>query len=111
LAEPSETAETLLIRREGNEAVYLNELRFRKNTSLPSEYRLTTRNLPPEKAALGQKGIVEGRGLPGRARAGVRVRRTRFAVVFSGRDRCRGSVRADTRVALADSPFRMRPAV
>ncbi len=31
---PSETAETLLIRREGNEAVFLNELKFQKNTAL-----------------------------------------------------------------------------
>src|ERR1035437_4705070 len=31
---PSRTAETLLIRREGNAAVFLNELRFRKNAPL-----------------------------------------------------------------------------
>ncbi len=64
---PSETAETLLIRREGNESVYLNELRFRKNTSLTLRVSLDNTNLPPVKAALGQKGIVEGvdyRGVP-----------------------------------------------
>ena len=31
---PSETAETLLVRREGNEVVFLNELKFQKDTAL-----------------------------------------------------------------------------
>src|ERR1035437_2488868 len=64
---PSETAETLLIRREGNEAVFLNELRFQTNTALNLRNSLEKTNMPAVKAALGQKVIVEGadyRGVP-----------------------------------------------
>src|ERR1035437_1257825 len=64
---PSETAEILLIRREGNEAVFLNELRFQTNTALNLRSSLENTNMPAVKAALGQKGIVEGadyRGVP-----------------------------------------------
>ena len=64
---PSETAETLLIRREGNEAVFLNELKFQKNTALTLRVSLDSTDLPAVKAALGQEGIVEGidyRGVP-----------------------------------------------
>ena len=64
---PSETAETLLIRREGNQAVFLNELKFQKNTALALRVPLNSTDLPAVKAALGQHGIVEGvdyRGVP-----------------------------------------------
>ncbi|MDP1995107.1 MAG: cache domain-containing protein, partial [Ignavibacteria bacterium] len=64
---PSKTAETLIIRREGNEAVYLNELRFHKNSALNLRSPLTNTNLPAVQAALGRKGIFEGvdyRGVP-----------------------------------------------
>ncbi len=64
---PSETAETLLICRDGNEAVFLNELKFRKNTALTLRVSLDNQDLPSVKAVLGQEGIVEGvdyRGVP-----------------------------------------------
>ena len=64
---PSETAETLLVRREGNEAVFLNELRFQKNTALALRVSLDSTDVPAVKAVLGQEGIVEGvdyRGVP-----------------------------------------------
>lgn len=65
---PSRTAETLLIRREGNEVVFLNELRFQKNTALNLRFSLEeNKEMPSVKAALGQEGIVEGidyRGVP-----------------------------------------------
>ncbi len=64
---PSATAETLLVRREGNEVVFLNELRFHKNTALTLRSSLANTNIPAVKAALGQEGIVEGvdyRGVP-----------------------------------------------
>ncbi|MHB9050192.1 MAG: PAS domain S-box protein [Pirellulales bacterium] len=64
---PSETAETLLIRREGNEAVFLNDLKFQKNTALTLRASLDGTDLPAAKAALGQEGVVEGvdyRGVP-----------------------------------------------
>ena len=57
---PSRTAETLLVRREGNNALYLNELRFQKNTALNLRIPLGRRDVPAVKAVLGQEGIVEG---------------------------------------------------
>lgn len=63
----SRTAETLLVRRDGNDVLFLNELRFQKNTALSMRFPLTRTELPAVKAALGQVGIVEGtdyRGMP-----------------------------------------------
>ncbi|MHB0956301.1 MAG: sensor histidine kinase [Pirellulaceae bacterium] len=64
---PSATAETLLVRREGNDAVFLNELKFQKNTALTLRIPLESRDTPAVKAALGEEGIEEGidyRGVP-----------------------------------------------
>jgi PAS domain S-box-containing protein len=64
---PSQTAETLLVRREGNNALFLNELKFRTNTALNLRISLTSNNMPAVKAVLGQQGIVDGtdyRGAP-----------------------------------------------
>ena len=64
---PSRTAETLLIRRDGNNALFLNELRFQTNTALNLRVPLQNGEMPAVKAALGQEGIVEGtdyRGIP-----------------------------------------------
>jgi len=57
---PSQTAETLLVRREGNEAVFLNDLRFQKDVALKLRVPLEKVELPAVKATLGQEGIVEG---------------------------------------------------
>ncbi len=56
----SRTAETLLVRRDGNDALYLNELKFQKNTALRLRIPLKNEKVPAVKAALGQEGIVEG---------------------------------------------------
>jgi len=56
----SRTAETLLIRRDGNDALFLNELKFQKNTAFRLRIPLGKENVPAVKAALGQEGIVEG---------------------------------------------------
>lgn len=64
---PSRTAETLIVRRDGNDALYLNELRFQKNTALKLRIPLGRQDVTAVKAALGQEGIVEGadyRGVP-----------------------------------------------
>ena len=64
---PSATAETLLVRREGPEAVFLNELRFQTNTALQLRATLTNAVLPAARAALGVEGVMEGvdyRGVP-----------------------------------------------
>jgi PAS domain S-box-containing protein len=58
---PSRTAETLLVRREGNEVVFLNELRFQKNTALNLRIPLEKTETPAVQAALGHQGIVEGK--------------------------------------------------
>ena len=57
---PSETAETLLVRREGNEAVFLNELKFQQDTALTLRIPLERRDNPAVKAVLGEEGSVEG---------------------------------------------------
>jgi signal transduction histidine kinase len=64
---PSLTAETLLVRRDGNEAVFLNELRFATNTALNLRMPLDRVALPGAQAALGREGIMDGvdyRGVP-----------------------------------------------
>jgi len=64
---PSRTAETLLVRREGNEVIFLNELRFQTNTALNLCVSLDRIALPAAQAALGREGIMEGidyRGVP-----------------------------------------------
>ena len=57
---PSKTAETLIIRREGNEVVFLNDLKFKQNTALNLRIPLERKEVPAVKAALGETGIVEG---------------------------------------------------
>jgi PAS domain S-box-containing protein len=57
---PSRTAETLLVRRDGNDALFLNELKFRTNSALAFRIPLARTNVPAVKAVLGQQGIVEG---------------------------------------------------
>jgi len=57
---PSTTAETLLVRRDGNDAVFLNELRFQKDTALKLRSSLENIKMPAVQAALGHEGIMEG---------------------------------------------------
>jgi len=63
---PSETGESSLVRREGDETVYLNELRFRKDAPFTLRIPLGSEDRPAVKAALGQEGIVEGIDYRGR---------------------------------------------
>ena len=63
----SSTAETLLVRREGDEVVFLNELRHKKDTALTLRMPISEKQLPAAMAARGEEGIVEGidyRGVP-----------------------------------------------
>jgi PAS domain S-box-containing protein len=57
---PTQTAETLLVRRDGDSALFLNELRFRKNTALNLRIPLNKTKVPAVMAALGYEGIAEG---------------------------------------------------
>lgn len=64
---PSRTAETLLVRREGAEALFLNELRHRKNTALRMRMPLGTNGVLAVRGLLGETGVIEGvdyRGVP-----------------------------------------------
>lgn len=56
---PSRTAETLLVRKDGNDALFLNELKFQTNTALRLRIPLTHTDTAAVKAVLGQSGIVE----------------------------------------------------
>jgi len=64
---PSATAETLLVRRQGDSVVYLNELRHKKGTALRFSLPLRQESLPAARAALGVETTMEGidyRGVP-----------------------------------------------
>ena len=63
----SRTAETLLVRREGNEVLFLNELKFSKDSALKLRASLNNVKQPAVMAVLGREGAVEGtdyRGVP-----------------------------------------------
>ncbi|SHO52928.1 PAS domain S-box protein [Desulfopila aestuarii] len=62
---PSETAETLLIRREGDGALFLNELRHQKNTALKLHFSTERKDIPAVMAILGKTGIVRGQDYRG----------------------------------------------
>lgn len=56
---PSKSSETLLIRREGDSVLFLNELRHQKNTALILKLPLNAA-LPASRAVQGSEGLFEG---------------------------------------------------
>ncbi len=62
---PSETGETLLIRREGDDVLFLNELRHQKDTALKLKIPRNRVDLPAAMALAGQTGIVRGKDYRG----------------------------------------------
>jgi PAS domain S-box-containing protein len=63
----SRTAETLLVRRDGNAMLFLNDLRHRSHTAFEMRVPLTRRDVPSAMAGAGLTGTVEGvdyRGVP-----------------------------------------------
>ncbi|MFZ1642950.1 MAG: GAF domain-containing protein [Candidatus Contendobacter sp.] len=62
---PSRSAETLLVQREGEAVVFLNELRHKANTALSLRTPLTQSELPAARAALGQQGLFQGKDYRG----------------------------------------------
>lgn len=62
----SETAETLLVRREGDHVLFLNELRHRKDTAFKLRIPLTRFDVPAVQAVLGRKGFTEGHDYRGK---------------------------------------------
>jgi two-component system, cell cycle sensor histidine kinase and response regulator CckA len=64
---PSHSSETLLIERDSNDVLFLNELRHLKNSATVLRMPITNEQLPAAMAARGIEGIVEGtdyRGIP-----------------------------------------------
>ena len=64
---PSKTSETIIVQREGDTVVFLNEMRHIKNTALSFKIPITDKNIPAVKAVLGYIGIFKGidyRGVP-----------------------------------------------
>jgi PAS domain S-box-containing protein len=62
---PSKTAETLLVRKDGDEVLYLNELRHLPDSALSFRQPLVPGGLPAAQAILGNKGIFRGRDYRG----------------------------------------------
>jgi PAS domain S-box-containing protein len=56
----SKSAETLLLRKEGDEIVYLNELRHLRNTALILKKHASSENLPAAMALRGITGTMDG---------------------------------------------------
>jgi PAS domain S-box-containing protein len=64
---PSQTAEALLVRRDGNDVLFLSQLRHQQDPVLTFRVPLSDKNMPAVRAALGQEGVFEGidyRGTP-----------------------------------------------
>lgn len=61
----SKTAETLLIRREGDDALFLNDLRHRQDTALKLRIPLSQTDVPAVMAVLGKKGLFQGKDYRG----------------------------------------------
>ncbi len=57
---PSQSAETLLIQRDGAEVLFLNELRHRSTTALSLREPLSNTTLPAVQAVLGRHGLFQG---------------------------------------------------
>lgn len=57
---PSKTAESLLIRQEGDRIIYLNDLRFKKNAELVLQKSVSEEKLPGAMAVRGIEGTTDG---------------------------------------------------
>ncbi len=62
---PSRTSETLLVRREGEAVLFLNELRHRKGTAMVLRIPLSQTTLPAAQAVLGRTGTFVGKDYRG----------------------------------------------
>lgn len=62
---PSRSAETLLVRRDGDSALFLNALRHRKETALKLRIPLTEKEVPAVMAVLGREGMMDGKDYRG----------------------------------------------
>jgi PAS domain S-box-containing protein len=67
----SKTSETLIIRRDGNDVLFLNNLKFYKDAALNLRIPLERKDILEVKAVLDIKGVVEGRDYRGEHVVGV----------------------------------------
>jgi two-component system, cell cycle sensor histidine kinase and response regulator CckA len=65
------TAETLLVRREGNDIVVLNDLRFADEAALSVRFPTSDPELLAARAVLAARGIIEGRDYRGKPAIGA----------------------------------------
>lgn len=59
------TAETMLVRRDGDDVLFLNDLRHRGDTALKLRIPLSHKEMPASMAVTGKTGIVKGRDYRG----------------------------------------------
>ena len=57
----TKTAETLLVRRDENDVLFLNDLKFQENAALSLRIPLSNKELPAAMAILGHEGVVQGK--------------------------------------------------
>lgn len=57
---PRKSAETLIVRKDGNDVLFLNELRHRAGTAMQHRIPLSDTTVPAVMAVVGKQGIVEG---------------------------------------------------
>jgi PAS domain S-box-containing protein len=62
---PSRSAEALLVRRDGDAVLFLNELRHRQDTPFKLRIPLTRTDVPAVMAVLGKEGLFEGKDYRG----------------------------------------------
>ncbi|NTW26100.1 MAG: PAS domain S-box protein, partial [Lentimicrobium sp.] len=62
---PGRTSETVLLRKEGDSILMLNELRFHKNSALSLRISLNSNDIPAVKAASGYEGAFDGKDYRG----------------------------------------------
>ena len=63
---PSKTAETLIVRRDGDEVVFLNTLRHRSDPPLTIRVPMSETDVPAVQAALGRTGMFRGHDYRGK---------------------------------------------
>ncbi len=56
----SKTSETLIVRKDGDSVLFLNDLRFRQRTALKLKFPLSYQSLLASKAVNGVEGVLEG---------------------------------------------------
>ena len=57
---PGKTTESFLVRQEGNQILYLSDLRFKKNSALELKKSLSEEKLPEAMAVRGIEGTIDG---------------------------------------------------